>query len=192
MSDDDARAGDRMLLVLSVPELRAAMLDSSPRPWVCSPRSLRSGPGARNEVRPHVRRSRGRWAMAAMFATADNPSSDIGETLDSRWRASRMGFALSGSAQRTCSPASRPGCRKCYARSAAYSRAHETAFSSRPAGWQHQCCSESAQTVGVRKDPEPLVQAMASSAWWYVLASACPTWPGTNSSSSARSVGTHG
>jgi hypothetical protein len=85
MSDDDrAVQEDRMLLVLSVPELRAAMLDqfASAMGLLAEIIAERTGRSP-NEV--SVRTFAGAVvgaAMAAMFATADNPSSDIGETLD--------------------------------------------------------------------------------------------------------------
>jgi AcrR family transcriptional regulator len=85
MSDEDRAAQqDRMLLVLSVPELRAAMLDQYAQAMgllaeIISERTGRS---------PHdvsVRTFAGAVvgaAMAAMFAIAGDPSSDVGETLD--------------------------------------------------------------------------------------------------------------
>jgi AcrR family transcriptional regulator len=84
MSDDDrAVKQDRMLLVLSVPQHRA-MLDqfASAMGLLAEIIAERTGRSP-NEV--SVRTFAGAVvgaAMAAMFATADNPSSDIGETLD--------------------------------------------------------------------------------------------------------------
>ncbi len=85
MSDDDrAVQQDRMLLVLSVPELRAAMLDqfASAMGLLAEIIAERTG-RSRNDV--PVRTFAGAVvgaAMAAMFAIADDPSSDIAEALD--------------------------------------------------------------------------------------------------------------
>ena len=85
MSDDDrAVQEDRMLLVLSVPELRAAMLDqfASAMGLLAEIIAERTGRSP-NDV--SVRTFAGAVvgaAMAAMFAIADDPSSDVAETLD--------------------------------------------------------------------------------------------------------------
>jgi AcrR family transcriptional regulator len=85
MSDDDrAVQQDRMLLVLSVPELRAAMLDqfASAMGLLAEIIAERTGRSP-NDV--SVRTFAGAVvgaAMAAMFAIADDPSSDVAETLD--------------------------------------------------------------------------------------------------------------
>ncbi len=83
---DDERSvqEDRMLLVLSVPELRAAMLDQFAQAMglladIVAERTGRSP----NDV--PVRTLAGAVvgaAMAAMFAIADNPSSDFAEAID--------------------------------------------------------------------------------------------------------------
>jgi AcrR family transcriptional regulator len=85
MTDDErAVQTDRMLLVLSVPELRAAMLDqlASAMGLLAEITAERTG-RSRNDV--SVRTFAGAVvgaAMAAMIAIADDPSSDIAETLD--------------------------------------------------------------------------------------------------------------
>ena len=85
MSDDDrAVQEDRMLLVLSVPDLRAAMLDqfASAMGLLAEIIAERTGRSP-NEV--SVRTFAGAVvgaAMAAMFAIADDPSSDVAETID--------------------------------------------------------------------------------------------------------------
>ena len=85
MSDDDrAVQEDRMLLVLSVPELRAAMLDqfASAMGLLAEIIAERTGRSP-NDV--SVRTFAGAVvgaAMSAMFAIADDPSSDVAETLD--------------------------------------------------------------------------------------------------------------
>ncbi|HXR23135.1 MAG TPA: TetR family transcriptional regulator [Acidimicrobiales bacterium] len=85
MTDDDrAVQTDRMVLVLSVPELRAAMLDqfASAMGLLAEIIAERTG-RSRNDV--SVRTFAGAVvgaAMAAMFAIADDPSLGIAETLD--------------------------------------------------------------------------------------------------------------
>jgi AcrR family transcriptional regulator len=85
MSDDDrAVLQDRIRLVLSVPELRAAMLDQFASAMgllaeIIAERTARSPNGV--SVRTFAGAVVGA-AMAAMFAIADDPSSDIAETLD--------------------------------------------------------------------------------------------------------------
>ena len=85
MSDDDrAVQEDRMLLVLSVPELRAAMLDqfASAMGLLAEIIAERTG---RSPADVSVRTFAGAVvgaAMAAMFAIADDPSSDVAETID--------------------------------------------------------------------------------------------------------------
>jgi AcrR family transcriptional regulator len=84
-SDDDrAVQADRMMLVLSVPELRAAMLDqfASAMGLLAEIIAERTGRSP-NDV--SVRTFAGAvvgTAMAAMFAIADDPSSDVAEALD--------------------------------------------------------------------------------------------------------------
>ena len=85
ISDDDrAVQEDRMLLVLSVPELRAAMLDqfASAMGLLAEIIAERTG---RSPTDVSVRTFAGAVvgaAMAAMFAIADDPSSDVAETID--------------------------------------------------------------------------------------------------------------
>jgi AcrR family transcriptional regulator len=85
MTDDERSVQeDRMLLVLSVPELRAAMLDqlASAMSLLAEIIAERTG-RSRNDV--SVRTFAGAVvgaAMAAMFAIADDPSANIAETLD--------------------------------------------------------------------------------------------------------------
>ncbi len=85
MSDDDrAVQEDRMLLVLSVPDLRAAMLDQFASAMgllteIIAERTRRSP--ADISVRTFAGAVVGA-VMAAMLAIADDPSSDIAETLD--------------------------------------------------------------------------------------------------------------
>ncbi|MGD0609802.1 MAG: TetR family transcriptional regulator [Streptosporangiaceae bacterium] len=85
ISDDDrAVQQDRMLLVLSVPELRAAMLDqfASAMGLLAEIIAERTG---RSPAEVSVRTFAGAVvgaAMAAMFAIADDPSSDVAETID--------------------------------------------------------------------------------------------------------------
>ncbi len=83
-NEDRAAQADRMVLVLSVPELRAAMLDqfASAMGLLAEIIAERTG-RSRNDV--PVRTFAGAVvgaAMAAMFAIADDPSSDIAEALD--------------------------------------------------------------------------------------------------------------
>jgi AcrR family transcriptional regulator len=95
---DDGRAvqADRMMLVLSVPELRAAMLDQ-----LASAMGLLAEIIAERTGRPpndvSVRTFAGAVvgaAMAAMFAIADDPSSDVAETLDQSMACLEDGFQL--------------------------------------------------------------------------------------------------
>jgi AcrR family transcriptional regulator len=85
MSDDDRSVqADRMMLILSVPELRAAMLDqfASAMGLLAEIVAERTG-RSRNDV--SVRTFAGAVvgaAMAAMFAIADDPSSDVAATID--------------------------------------------------------------------------------------------------------------
>jgi AcrR family transcriptional regulator len=85
MTDDERSVQeDRMLLVLSVPELRAAMLDqlASAMSLLAEIIAERTG-RSRNDI--SVRTFAGAVvgaAMAAMFAIADDPSADIAATLD--------------------------------------------------------------------------------------------------------------
>ncbi len=85
ISDDDrAVQQDRMLLVLSVPELRGAMLDqfASAMGLLAEIIAERTG---RSPTDVSVRTFAGAVvgaAMAAMFAIADDPSSDVAETID--------------------------------------------------------------------------------------------------------------
>lgn len=85
ISDDDrAVQEDRMLLVLAVPELRAAMLDqfASAMGLLAEIIAERTG---RSPTDVSVRTFAGAVvgaAMAAMFAIADDPSSDVAETID--------------------------------------------------------------------------------------------------------------
>jgi len=85
ISDDDrAVQEDRMLLVLSVPELRAAMLDqfASAMGLLAEIIAERTG---RSPTDVSIRTFAGAVvgaAMAAMFAIADDPSSDVAETID--------------------------------------------------------------------------------------------------------------
>jgi AcrR family transcriptional regulator len=85
MTDDErAVQADRMQLVLSVPELRAAMLDQLASAMGLLAEIIAERTGlSRNDV--SVRTFAGAVvgaAMAAMLAIADDPSSDIAETLD--------------------------------------------------------------------------------------------------------------
>jgi AcrR family transcriptional regulator len=97
MSDDErAVQEDRMLLVLSVPELRAAMLDQ-----FASAMGLLAAIIGERTARPptdiSVRTFAGAVvgaAMAAMFAIVDDPSSDIAETLDQSMACLEDGFRL--------------------------------------------------------------------------------------------------
>jgi AcrR family transcriptional regulator len=97
MTDDErAVQTDRMLLVLSVPELRAAMLDqfASAMSLLAEIIAERTG-RARNDV--SVRTFAGAVvgaAMAAMFAIADDPSSDIAATLDQSMECLEDGLQL--------------------------------------------------------------------------------------------------
>jgi AcrR family transcriptional regulator len=82
--DDRAAQQDRMLLVLSVPELRAAMLDqfASAMGMLAEIIAERTGRGP-NDV--SVRTFAGAVVgavMAAMFAIAEDPSSDVAAALD--------------------------------------------------------------------------------------------------------------
>ena len=85
MSDDDrAVQEDRMLLILSVPELRAAMLDqfASAMGLLAEIIAERTG---RSPTDVSVRTFAGAVVgavMASMFAIADDPSSDVAEALD--------------------------------------------------------------------------------------------------------------
>jgi AcrR family transcriptional regulator len=83
-ADDRAVQADRMLLVLSVPELRAAMLDQFASAMGLLAEIIAERTGRRANDVP-VRTFAGAVvgaAMAAMFAIADDPSSDVAETLD--------------------------------------------------------------------------------------------------------------
>ena len=97
MSDDDrAVQEDRMLLVLSVPELRAAMLDqfASAMGLLAEIVAERTGRSP-NDV--SVRTVAGAVvgaAMAAMFAIADDPSADVAQTIDQSMACLEEGFLL--------------------------------------------------------------------------------------------------
>jgi len=85
MTDDDrAVQQDRMLLILSVPELRAGMLDqfASAMGLLAEIIAERTGRSPNDVL---VRTFAGAVvgaAMAAMFAIVDDPSSDVAETID--------------------------------------------------------------------------------------------------------------
>jgi AcrR family transcriptional regulator len=97
ISDDDrAVQEDRMLLVLSVPELRAAMLDqfASAMGLLAEIIAERTG---RSPTDVSVRTFAGAVvgaAMAAMFAIADDPSSDVAETIDQSMACLQDGLRL--------------------------------------------------------------------------------------------------
>jgi AcrR family transcriptional regulator len=85
MSDDDRGVqDDRMLLVLSVPELRAGMLDQLAQAMGLLAEIIAERTGCSPDdvsVRTFAGAVVGA-AMAAMFAIADDPSSDVATTLD--------------------------------------------------------------------------------------------------------------
>jgi AcrR family transcriptional regulator len=98
MMTDDERAvqTDRMLLVMSVPELRAAMLDqlASAMGLLAEIIAERTG-HSRNDV--SVRTFAGAvvgTAMAAMLAIVDDPSADIAEALDQSMACLEGGFGF--------------------------------------------------------------------------------------------------
>jgi hypothetical protein len=85
-----------MLLVLSVPELRAAMLDqfASAMGLLAEIVAERTGRSP-NDV--SVRTVAGAVvgaAMAAMFAIADDPSADVAQTIDQSMACLEEGFLL--------------------------------------------------------------------------------------------------
>jgi len=85
MNDDDRSIQqDRMLLVMSVPELRAGMLDQFAQAMGLLAEIIAERTG-RSPTDVSVRTFAGAVvgaAMAAMFAIADDPSSDVAATLD--------------------------------------------------------------------------------------------------------------
>jgi AcrR family transcriptional regulator len=84
MSDDDRAQEDRMLLILSVPELRASMLDQFAQAMGLLAEIIAERTGRSPSDVP-VRTFAGAVVgavMAAMFAIADDPSSDLAQALD--------------------------------------------------------------------------------------------------------------
>ena len=95
-ADETAAQRDRMLLVVSVPELRAAMLDqfASAMELLSTMVAERTG-RASNDLQ--VRTLAGAVvgaAMAAMFAMAEDPEADLAAKLDDSMACLEAGFHL--------------------------------------------------------------------------------------------------
>ena len=95
-ADETAAQRDRMLLVVSVPELRAAMLDqfASAMELLSAIVAERTG-RASNDLQ--VRTLAGAVvgaAMAAMFAMAEDPEADLAAKLDDSMACLEAGFHL--------------------------------------------------------------------------------------------------